>query len=203
LEEENGVENTSSTIKNTKLSHSDIEDYTGAYYNSAFGKFEVFTKNDSLFLHTTDKTREYYLNHNHYDAFEAINIENGKVDISEREFEINFRTNIDGDVSEAMFRASGPDVITFKRTQKILSLNASALKQYVGEYVVGETTFTSLYLFISNDQPEFELLATEAHKFYFQIQGIELRVEFENQENGFFKELIFIQPDGAFKAIRK
>ena len=207
LEKENGVANTSPKIKNTTLSHSNIEDYTGNYHNAGYGTFEVFTKNDSLFLHTTDKTRQYFLNHYHYDTFEVFNIEDGKVDISRSsDFEINFRTNIDGVISEAMFNG-----IAFEHTPKVIHLDASTLKQYVGEYTVGETTLrvytkendTSLYLFISNDQPEFELLVTEAHKFSFQLSGIELRVEFENPKNGVFDELIFIQPDGAFKATRK
>ena len=212
LEEENSLENTTSNIKNTKLSHSNIEDYTGNYYNAGYGKFVVFAKNDSLFLRTTDKTRQYYLNHNHYDTFEVFNIEDEKVNISWREFEINFRTNIDGDISEAMLEMESTlDAIAFKHIPKNISLNPSTLKQYIGEYVVGETTFrvytkknnTCLYLFISKDQPEFELSATEEHKFSFEISGIELRVEFENPENSIFKELIFIQPDGTFKATRK
>lgn len=209
LEDENGVENTSSNIKNTTFSHNNIEDYTGNYYNAGYGTFEVFTKNDSLFLHTTDKTRQYYLNHNHYDTFEVFTTEDGKVDMSGREFEINFRTNIDGEVSEAMFLAWTSDAIAFKRIPK--AINASTLKQYVGEYEVSGATLkvytnendTSLYIFISDDQPEFELSATGEHKFSFELSGVELRVEFENSENGVFKELIFIQPDGTFKATRK
>ena len=212
MREENDNENTSSNIKNTKLSHNNIEDYTGNYYNAGYGTFEVFTKNDSLFLHTTDKSKQYFLNHYHYDTFEVFPIEDGKVNMSWREFAINFRTNIDGVISEAMLGMDGTlDAIAFKHIPKIISLNASTLKQYVGEYEVGDTTLrvytkendTSLYIFISNDQPEFELTATEVHKFSFQISGIELRVEFENPVNSVFKELIFIQPDGAFKATRK
>jgi len=207
LEEENGVENTSSNIKNTTLSHSNIEDYTGSYHNAGYGAFEVFTKTDSLYLRTADKTRHYFLNHYHYDTFEVFPIEDGKVDMSRgSDFEINFRTNIDGVISEAMFNG-----IAFEHMPKVIHLNANTLKQYCGEYEVGESTLrvftkendTSLYLFISNDQPEFELSATGEHKFSFEISGVELRVEFENSENGVFNELIFIQPDGTFKAVRK
>lgn len=207
LEEENGVENRSSKINNTKLSHSNIDDYTGNYYYAGYGTFEVFTKSDSLFLNTTDKTRQYFLNHYHYDTFEVFPIEDGKVDISRgSDFEINFRTNIDGVISEAMFNG-----IAFEHMPKVINLDTNTLKQYCGEYEVGGTTLrvytkendTSLYLFISNDQPEFELIVTEEHKFSFELSGVELRVEFENSENDVFNELIFIQPDGTFKAVRK
>ena len=208
LEEENGVENTSFKIENTKLSHSNIEDYTGNYYNPGYGTFEVYTKNDSLFLHTTDINRQFYLSHYHYDTFEVFDVK----DLSFREFEINFITNIGGAISEAMLDMAGTrDAIPFKHMPKVIHLDSNTLKQYCGEYEVGESTLrvftkehdSGLYLFISNDQPEFELSATEAHKFSFELSGVEFRVEFENPENNVFKELIFIQSDGAFKAVRK
>ena len=61
----------------------------------------------------------------------------------------------------------------------------------------------SLFLYISEDQPEFELIITAEHKFSFKISGTNIRVEFENLKKGVFNELIFIQPDATFKAIRK
>lgn len=204
-------ENVSFNIKNTKLSHSNIEDYTGNYYNAGYGQFEVFTKKDSLFLYTTDKTRKFYLNHYHYDTFEAFNVEERNINMSWSEFLINFRTDEVGAVSEAMFLASSANPIAFKHIPKIIKVSKSTLKQYVGKYEVSGMTlkvFTknnnnSLFLYISEDQPEFELVVTEEHKFSFDISEVEIRVEFENPENGVFNELIFIQPNTTFKAIRK
>ena len=201
MREENDNENVSSNIKNTTLSHSNIEDYTGNYFNAGYGKFKVFTKNDSLFLQTTDKTRQYYLNHYHYDTFETFIVEDGKVNMSRGEFQINFRTNSDGAISEAMLKLEPTlDAIAFKRMPKVVELNTSILKQYVGEYELGGTTLkiytTENDLFLTlPGQPEYELIPTEAHKFSFKISGQEFKVEFENTENDVFNELILIQPD--------
>lgn len=210
MQEETEDENASSNIKNTKLSHSNLEDYTGKYYNAGYGNFEVFTKNDSLFLHTTDKTRQFYLNHYHYDTFEAFNIEDGKVNMSWNEFLINFKTNVNGTISEAMFLASTVNPIAFKRMpKKAVKLNVSTLKQYVGKYdlqgtivnVYTKVNDTSLYLLITG-QPEFELIPTEEHKFSIkELEGF--IIEFKNLENGVFNELLAIQPDGIYKATRK
>ncbi|WP_408032241.1 serine hydrolase [Tenacibaculum xiamenense] len=211
LQEGNDVVNTSSNVKNTKPSHSKV-DYVGNYYNPGYGKFKVFIKNDSLFMQTTDKTRLFYLNHYHYDTFEVVNVRNRKADTLETEFEINFRTNRDGAISEAMIEvAPALDAIAFKHTPKTLDLNTTTLKQYVGEYEISGMTLkvytknnsTTLYLFISDDQPEFELSLTAQHKFSFKISGQELKVEFKNVENNLFKELVLTQPDGVYKAVRK
>lgn len=210
MQEETNDQNISSNVKNTTLSHSNIKDYTGNYYNAGYGKFEVFIRNDSLFLHTTNKTRKFYLHHYHYDTFEVFNIEDEEVNMSWGEFRINFRTNIDGNISEAMLDLGGtPEPVTFKHIPKSITVTASTLKQYVGTYEISGTTVkvytkgndNTLYLFIFG-QPEFELIAAGEHQFSIAImEGF--RIEFKNAENGVFKELMLIQPDGTYTAVRK
>jgi len=89
--------------------------------------------------------------------------------------------------------------------------NASTLKQYVGEYLYEEAGITITIYTKENDTqlylltlgtPEIELIATGEHKFYFKISE-EYKVEFKHVENGIFNELILIQPDGTFTAVRK
>jgi len=86
---------------------------------------------------------------------------------------------------------------------KAIDISTSTLKQYVGAYDIQGTSIkvhtkendTKLYLFIP-DNPEFKFIATGKHKFSAEkIAGFEL--EFKNLENGIFKELLIIQPDGA------
>ncbi len=87
---------------------------------------------------------------------------------------------------------------------------ASALKQYVGEYMYEATgtiiniytkeNDTKLYFFVPGDA-ESELIAIGKHKFYFKTEK-EFKVEFKNVENGLFNELILIQPHGTVKAVR-
>ena len=95
---------------------------------------------------------------------------------------------------------------------KVIAVNESTLKPYVGEYVyeaVGvtiniytkeEENGTKLYLFVAG-QPEYELIATGEHKFSFKISN-EYTIEFKNPKNGVFKELFATQPDGTYTAIR-
>ena len=102
-----------------------------------------------------------------------------------------------------------------KSKPKAINVNAvNTLKQYVGDYVYEAAGIilkvytkekennAKLYFYVSGDR-ESELVKIGEHKFSFEMSGVELRVEFENPGNGVFKELIFIQPDGSFKAIRK
>ncbi len=205
--EKSDSEKSSSNIKNTKPSHVRA-DYTGDYYNPGYGKFEVFTKNDSLFLYATDKSKQLYLKHYHYDVFELFDAKDGKVDTSGDGLKISFATNESGDISNALLKIEPTlDAISFKHTPKTIDVNAETLKQYVGEYEVSGTTIkiytkeNVLYLFVPG-QPEYELIATGEHKFSFKaLEGF--KVEFKNAEKGIFKEMIAIQPNGTFKATRK
>ena len=96
---------------------------------------------------------------------------------------------------------------------KVININTSNnLKQYVGEYdyeAIGvliniytkeKENNTKLYFYLIGEG-EIELIATGEHKFNFKTEE-EIKVEFKNPENGVFKELIVIQPDETFKAIR-
>lgn len=115
-----------------------------------------------------------------------------------------------GTTSETILRvAPKPDATVYK--PKAIAINASILKQYVGEYDIQERTIkiytkendTSLYFFLSGF-PEFEFIATGEQHFSSKIlEGFKL--EFKNPENGTFKELIITQPepDGILKAVRK
>lgn len=65
-------------------------------------------------------------------------------------------------------------------------------------YIKGEKT---LYAFIE-DQPEYELVATDKNKFELKIlKGYS--VTFEENGKGEITAASFVQPDGTFKAKRK
>ncbi len=115
-----------------------------------------------------------------------------------------------GAVSENILRIEpAPDAIVYKYNPKAIPINTNTLKQYVGEYQ-GENTIkiyakendTNIYL-ISSGNSGYEFIATGEHKFSSKKhEGFTL--EFKNVENGVFKELIAILPDGTRKkATRK
>ena len=116
--------------------------------------------------------------------------------------------NESGGDSEEMLRVEvKPDAIDGR--PKAIYVNATTLKQYVGEYEIQGITVkvytnendTKLYVSVP-DQPPYELIPTAEHLFSFRVlEGFEL--EFRNMENGVFKELVGIQPDGTYIATRK
>lgn len=121
---------------------------------------------------------------------------------------INDEITGNGAVSDAKFRIEPrPDAIDHR--PKAIDIDLSTLKQYVGEYemqgitvkIYTEKNGTKLYAFVPN-QPPYELIPTGENVFSFRVlEGF--TIEFKNPENGVFKELIAIQPDGTYKAVRK
>ena len=91
--------------------------------------------------------------------------------------------------------------------------DTNPLKQYVGEYVLSayagyiikiftkaKENDTKLYISAAG-QPDYELIATGEHKFAFkELEGFD--VEFRDEENGLFNELIVVQPDGTLNGVR-
>lgn len=110
--------------------------------------------------------------------------------------------------SEGMMRIEPkPDAIDYR--PKAIAVDASTLRQYVGEYDTERVTIkiytakndTKIYLFL-DDQPPYEMVPTGKNKFTFKVSE-EYKVEFKNLENGVFKEMVVTQPDGVHTATRK
>ncbi len=206
-EKEASASKTSSQKTGTKPSHLLVE-YAGDYSNPGYGAMDIFVKNDSLFAKAGKN--DMWLKHSHYDVFAPYPITEGKVDtVGGIGIQLNFRTNDSGDISSFVSKLEPTiDHIEFKRTPKGVILDKAELEKYVGEYelagmtakfyIKGENT---LYLFVPG-QPEYELLPLEKHKFALKIlEGY--KVEFEENESGNIAEVMFIQPNGTFKAKRK
>lgn len=192
-----------SNVKNTRPSHTRL-DYTGSYAHEGYGKFEVVVKNDSLFSALNGKTQ--YLSHFHYDTFEFIDVNDGKVDTTGigNSIKITFSTNTVGDIDYGRVAAEAlVDPIPFKRTPNTIDIDAETLEQYVGKYDLMGTEIKAyikdenvLYVFVPR-QPEYALIPTAKHKFNFKaLEGF--KVEFIVAEDGSIKEVKFIQPNGTF-----
>lgn len=98
--------------------------------------------------------------------------------------------------------------IEFKRKPNTIKVDKAVLAKYEGEYELGGMiakvyikSETILFVFVPG-QPEYELLATDQHKFSFKtLEGF--KVEFVEETDKSISSLIFIQPNGKFTAKRK
>ncbi|MCH6233768.1 serine hydrolase [Cognataquiflexum rubidum] len=198
---------TSSQKTGTKPSHLLVE-YTGDYSNPGYGTLEIIFKNDSLFAKAGKNNM--WLKHHHYDIFSPYPVVEGKVDtVGGFGLQFNFRTNDSGEISSFVSKLEpAVDHLEFKRTPKGVIMDKAELEKYVGDYelpgIVAKTYIkgeNTLYLLVPG-QPEYELLPLEKHKFALKIlDGFKL--EFVEGESGNIAEVLFVQPNGTFKAKRK
>jgi CubicO group peptidase (beta-lactamase class C family) len=196
-----------SNVKGTKPSHTKL-DYTGAYTHKGYGTLDIILENDSLFTVLNGKRQ--YLQHYHYDTFELLDVNEGKVDTTAigSSLKITFSTNEAGDIDYGRIGIEPMvDAIAFKRTPNTIDVNAKTLEQYVGKYDLMGTEIKAyiknknvLFVFVPN-QPEYELIPTAKHKFNFKtLEGF--KVEFI-ESDGIITEVKFIQPNGTFVGKRK
>ena len=199
---------TLSKIENTKPSHI-LQDYTGQYSHPGYGEFNIINKKDSLFAYFKLKT--FYLRHEHYDIFEPFEVTKTGIDTADKgPLRLNFITNNGGEISLVRMKVEGAldHPIQFKHKPNIIDVDKATLEKYVGDYELSGTAIkvyikndSKLYLFVKG-QPEYELLATDKHKFSFKtLEGF--KVEFVESDDESITEIILIQPNGTFKAMRK
>ncbi len=207
-EEATKSETTSSKTENIKPSHI-LQDYTGKYSHPGYGEFNITNQNDSLFVNF--KLSKWYLRHEHYDIFEPFEVTKTGIDITDNSpLRFNFNTNDAGEISLVKMRIEGAldHPIEFKHTPNIIAVGKATLERYVGDYELAGTAIkvyikneSKLYVFVMG-QPEYELLATDKHKFSFKaLEGF--KVEFVESDDKSINEIVLIQPNGTFKAKRK
>ena len=205
--EEAKANSTSSKVPNTRPSHI-LQDYTGSYEHPGYGTFQINANNDSLFAEF--KLMTFYLRHYHYDIFEPFRVTDTGIDTSEwAGLRFNFETNNNGEISRVNVQIEATiDPIAFKHTPNNIEVDKETLERYAGEYELSGTTIkvsvkneSKLYLYVAG-QPEYELMATDKHKFSFKsLEGF--KVVFVESEDGAINEMTLIQPNGTFKTTRK
>lgn len=203
---QNEVQAESSKIENTRPSHI-LQDYIGKYAHPGYGEFEVIAENDSLFA--CFPLKKLYLKHYHYDVFEPFEVTDSGVDSTGVGIQFNFETSNSGEISLVkMNTESAIDPIEFKHYPTVVAVDTETLKRYVGDFELAGTPIKvylkndkTLYLFVTG-QPEYELVATDKHKFSFKtLEGF--KVEFLESEDASINEILVIQPNGTFKATRQ
>lgn len=199
---------TASTRKSgTTISHP-LKDYTGVYTAAGTEHFELSLERDSLFiLMPNDRL---YLRHHHYDIFDLWDKNDLKDnDSSNTEgLKISFRMDEAGNIASASLPLDGPaKPIVFTKGPKGKAMSKDSLQRYIGDYTLGGTTVkvyvkgeNTLYVFVPG-QPEYELIPTEKNKFTLKILPA-YSIQFSGNAKGEISELLFIQPNGSFKATR-
>jgi len=191
----------------TKTTHA-LKDYEGIYSTAGKESFEISSSNDSLFM--TVPNEKLYLRHYHFDIFNLWD----KNDLSDNDtnnvqgLKIMFQMDERADISSATMPLEGTaKPIVFIKGEKAKALPKDSLQKYVGDYTLDGTTVKvyikgekTLYVFVPG-QPEYELMSTDNNKFKL-IALTGFSVEFKGNEKGEIGEIVFIQPNGSFKATR-
>src|SRR5437764_286022 len=110
-------------VANTKPSHA-LGDYAGEYENSAYGILKIGLQGDQLQFGFHDF--HFPMSHFHYDRFDTPDDEQyGK-------FSVNFRTNPQGDVDQAVISLDQAEVVF---TRKPETLDPKVLEKLAGTYL--------------------------------------------------------------------
>jgi CubicO group peptidase (beta-lactamase class C family) len=201
------VKSVTARIKGTSPSHK-IKEYEGIYSNPGYGSIRISTSGDSIFALVPLK--KFWLSHYHYDVFQPYEITKHGLDSTiTGSLLFNFRTNNGGELEG--FSATlegGIKPIEFKRADDGFKVDKITLDKYVGEYAIGEIVSRiyikndkTLFLFVPG-QPEYELAPAGADTFKLIIvEGF--KIQFTKADNGAINGLLFIQPNGTFRATRK
>jgi CubicO group peptidase (beta-lactamase class C family) len=193
----------SGTVPSQKLTA-----FAGKYFNPGYGSISIVSERDSLF--SLLPLKRIWLKHYNYDTFQPYEITKKGIDTAENsELRFNFHTSDLGEI-EALYVKMEPtlDPLCFKHQTDIIDLDKDRLKAYTGDYALGEIIakfYTkndqTLFLFVPG-QPEYELIPTGMNKF--SIKKLEgYKIEFVENENKKITGVLFIQPNGTFKAVKK
>jgi hypothetical protein len=110
-------------VPNTKPSHA-LADYAAEYENPAYGIVKIGLKGDQLDF--TFHKIQLPLNHFHYDRFDTPD------DEQDGQFSVNFRTNPQGDINEAVISLDQAEVVF---TRKAVPLDPKLLEKCAGVYL--------------------------------------------------------------------
>ncbi len=169
---------------------------------------EVVVRGDSLFAYTTGIS--YYLEHYHYDVFRALPLDEGRrEDLSSFPIRLAFATSLQGDVDAVHVYGIEPAVekISFRRQLQDAEVPLSVLERYCGMYQLGPT---EIRIFLKGKtltisvpgQPEYETAPIDEQTF--RLKALEgYRIRFDLREDRTPQAVLFIQPNGTFRAKRK
>ena len=200
---------TSNRKYNTKPSHP-LKNYEGTYYHPGYGNFEVFRANDSLFARGGKELL--WLSHYHFDVFNPFIKRKGEAMDTTQDainVKLQFLMNAGGDIeSISVPLEAGLKPLIFSKQLKVINVAKDELEKYVGEY---DLNGRMIKLYVKNEnklfalvpgQPEYELTPVDKDKFGLKaLPGF--FVQFNLDDNNKVTGLIFMQPNGNHKAVKK
>ena len=197
----------SNKIKDTRTSHA-LTAYAGKYSNPGYGDFSISHVKDSLFANY--KLKKFYLSHIHYDIFQPLEVTKTGIDTTDTgPVRFNFITSDAGEIDLVKIKfEKAVDAIAFKHQPDAIAVDKITLEKYTGDFEMAGMLAkiyikdkSTLFIFVAG-QPEYELFATDRHKFSLKkLDGYKL--EFIESKDNSINEVMLIQPNGTYKATRK
>ena len=193
-------------VLNTNPSHS-LKDYVGSFENDAYGIIKVTLENNAL--RTVLGEEKILLKHMHYDVFDPKSVDkNGVVDTVQSNLMFNFSSGVDGKINGiGIFLDGSEKPVMFDFKPEVKKLDAKVLENLVGEYMMGKTP-AKVYLkgdvlYVSvPGQPEYETVVVDETTFELKaLKGYSIKFEVVSGKKA--TSMLFIQPNGTFKATRK
>lgn len=186
-------------VDDTDPSH-ELEDYAGEYEHPGYGIMAVTYDDDRL--HAEYNSLQAELEHWHYDVFMASFPE-----LHDQRIKFNFRTNASGDIDRvaAPLEPAVDDIVFTRRPERRLS-DPLFLDQLTGRYSLADQVAefqlkgATLTLTLPG-QPTYELEPLRETKFSIKgLNGFFVEFVIEDEEQVSIQEVLFIQPNGVFKA---
>ena len=182
-----------------------LMDYVGSFQHKGYGTVQITTSNDSLFGSTPHVN--FWLKHKTYDIFSTYDITEEGIDTTEG-LPIRFSMNDKADINSLYVNLQpGLDPLEFSRIHEKKELSQKVLERYVGNFELSGvvmkifTKGNELHLLVPA-QPEYTLASIGEDEF--TIVGLDgYDLEFELNEKGDVIAVVFDQPNGRFRAIKK
>jgi CubicO group peptidase (beta-lactamase class C family) len=190
-------------VANTQPSHP-LTDYAGQYTHPGYGTMTVTKKDNGLSVLFNGET--YTLKHYHYDVF---NVYGSEVATDGEVLKMKFNTNYKGEIESLSTPSLEPAVapLNFKKEISAITVKQDDLKPFVGDYDLAGQTIKiyikeeKLRAFIEG-QPEYELVPVKKNEFALKgMEGYAARFNFNDKQQ--VTDMLVMQPEGNFKAVRK
>jgi len=199
------AEAVSNMVEGTSPAHP-LSDYTGKFAHPGYGVIRVTAENGELHGQLPDK--KFWLKHKHYDVFETLEQKASGIDSSAAgRFNLNFRTDIHGNIEELTIALEGGlDPMVFSRQTEEIDISAEDLEQYAGDFDLGGAMVNvsvkeGILRLLVPGQPEYTLIFSGKHQFAVKdLDGYSL--EFVEEEST-ITALIMKQPNGTVKVPKK